>query len=151
RVNAIALQVDAVPEALGVLIHTICAEGHFVVEGLVKIHRDPFVVEGTGQQRNLAQRRESRFFGHPVDHASATTAAEDHGVGTSQNLYAIHVVEIAIILNVVPHAIKKEVRGRAVTPKDDLVTIIFALMGGNAGHITNYVADAQHLLILDLL
>src|SRR5262245_56191129 len=96
RINSIPLQIDAIPKALGVFIHPICAESHFVVEGLVKINRGPFVVEGTGQKRNLAQRRESRFLGHAVNHASASAAAEDHGVGTSQNLHAIQVVEIAI-------------------------------------------------------
>src|SRR5262249_13698952 len=111
----------------------------------------PFVVERSPQQRNFTERREHRFLGHPVDHASATAAAEDHSVGTSQNLYPIQIIEIAVILNVVPYAIKEKVRRRTVTPKDDLVAIIFALMSGNAGRVTNHVADAQHLLILDLL
>src|SRR5262245_65922396 len=56
RINAIPLQIDGIPKALGVFIHPICAESQFVVEGLVKNHSGEVVFEVAGMQRNLTPR-----------------------------------------------------------------------------------------------
>ena len=80
--------------------------------------------------------------------AAAAAAAEDHRVGALQRLHAFEVVEIAIILDVVAHAVDEEVGGRAVAADDDLVAVVLALVSGDAGHVAHDVADAHHHLVL---
>src|SRR5262249_6843280 len=96
-------------EAVGILVHAIQPEGNPVVKGLVKISRESFDAVRPSQRGNLVYRREARLFGHTVDNASATAAAEDQSIGSLQRFNPLEVVEVAIILDVVAHAIEEEI------------------------------------------
>ena len=71
--------------------------------------------------------------------------------GPFQGLDPFEIVEIAIVLDVIAHAVHKEIRGRTVAADDDLVTIVFALVRGHARYIAHHVGDAHHHLVADLL
>jgi hypothetical protein len=65
--------------------------------------------------------------------------------------YAIQIVQVAIILHVVAHAVDEEIRGGAVAANRKLIAIIFALRRRDAGDVADQVADARHQLVLDLI
>ena len=89
-----------------------------------------------------------RRLGDTVDDAAAAAAAEHHGVGAHQDLQPLGVVEVAIILDVVAHAIDEEAAGRIVTAQGWLVAVAFPLAGGGAGDKAQRVGDGQHRLII---
>ena len=55
---------------------------------------------------------------HAVDDAAGAAAAEDHGVGSLERFDAIQVVQVAVVLDVVAHAVDEEVGRRAVAADD---------------------------------
>jgi len=59
-------------------------------------------------------------------------AAEYHRVRPLERLDPIDVVQIAKVLNIVPHAVDEEVGRRAVAAHDDLIAVVFALMHRDA-------------------
>ena len=83
----------------------------------------------------------SRTFEHSIDHAAAAAAAEDESVRALENLDAFEIVEIAEILDVVAHAVEKEVGCRVIATQGDLVAVPLALSDQHAGRITHGIGD----------
>ena len=117
-VEPVALQLDRVAEAVGVLVHAVQAEGDLVVQRLVEVAREALVAVGAALQGDLAQGLEAGLLGHPVHDPAAASAPEHHGVRALQGFDAIEVVEVAVVLHVVAHAVQEEVGGGAVAADD---------------------------------
>src|SRR5206468_2235359 len=107
-----------------------CRPGAFLVERQV-------AVDETMRPRPL---------GHPVDHAAAAAAAEDHRIRTLQHLDPLEIVEAAIILDVVAKPVDEEVGGAAIAAQEDLVAIAFAERDRGAGYGAEEVADRAQAL-----
>ena len=88
---------------------------------------------------------------HPVDDAAAAAAAEDQRVGALQDLDPLDVVEAAVVLHVVAHAIEEEVGGGVLAAQGDLVAIALALADGDAGDVAQHVGDRVAGLVFQLL
>jgi hypothetical protein len=102
-----------------------------------------------GGQRELARRRPAGPFGDAVDDAAAAAAPEDHRIGAFEDLDALGVVEIAIVLDVVAHAVDEEVRGRGIAAQRRRIAVAFALAHGHAGHVAHDIGHRAHALIGD--
>ena len=89
--------------------------------------------------------------GDAVDDAAATTAPEDHGVGTAQDFQPIQIVEIAEILDVVAHTIDEEIGGAVVAAQHDLIAIAFALCADSTRHEAQRLLHGQNRLIVQPL
>ena len=94
---------------------------------------------------------EAGLLADAVDDAAAAAAAEDHRVRSLQRFDALEVVEVAVVLHVVAHAVDEEVGRGAVAADDHLVAVVLALVHHHAGHVAHDVADAHHHLVLDQL
>ena len=147
RVDAASLEIDAVAEAAGVLVHPVQSQRHGVRDGLVEIEREPPVVEASSLKRELAQWLEDRLLGDAVDHASAASSSEDERVRPLQRLDAIEVVQVAVVLHVVPHPVDEEVGRGAVAADDHLIPVVLSLMRADARDVADDVADARHQLV----
>ena len=119
--------------------------------GLIEVGRESLVAVHPALQRHLVVRLEQRFLADAVHDAAGAAAAEDERVGSLEYLDAAQVVEIAVVLHIVAHAVDEEIRGAAVAADDDLVAVVFALMHGDARHVAHDVAHARHQLVLDQL
>ena len=64
---------------------------------------------------------EVRLLGDAVDDAAAAATSEDQGVRPLQDLEALDIVEVAVVLGVVADAVDEEV-GRGVLAADDTVS-----------------------------
>jgi hypothetical protein len=93
------------------------------------------------------QRPEHRFLDHTVDHAAAAAASEDERVRPFERLDTLEVVQVAVILHVVAHAVDVEVRRRSIAADDDVVAVVFPLVRADAGNVAHHVAHARHQLI----
>ena len=98
---------------------------------------------------DLAHRLPVRLARHAVHDAARPAAAEDHRVRALQDLDAVEVVQVAVILDVVAHAVEEEVAGRAVAAQDDRVAVALALRHARARHVARDVREALHRLVLD--
>src|SRR5262245_44441703 len=97
------------------------------------------------------QWHETGFFSNAIDNAASTPSAEDHRIRSFQSLHAFKVIEVAVVLDIVANTIHEEIGRRTITPDNDLVPVILALMSRNARDIPHHIADVQHQLITDLL
>ena len=149
RRDAIPRQADAIAEAVGVLEHAVQADRHLAAERLVDVRAEPTVAVHPALQEDLADRLEFRLLHHAIDDATCPAAAEDHRVGPLERLDAIDVVDVAVVLHVVAHPVDEEISGRTVAAHDDLIAVVLSLMGRDAGHVADHVADAHHQLIPD--
>ena len=89
--------------------------------------------------------------GDAIDDAATTTAPEDHGVGTAQDLQPVQIVEIAEILDVVAHTIDEEIGGAVVAAQHDLIAIAFALCADSTRHEAQRLLHGQNRLIVQPL
>ena len=96
--------------------------------GRVEIAGDALVAVHAALQRELAERPEPGLLDHAVDDAAAAAAAEDHRVRSLQRFDAIEVVQVAVVLHVVAHAVDEEVGRRTVAADDHLVAVVLALV-----------------------
>src|SRR4029453_2699254 len=102
-------------------------------------------------KRQLPKKLEGGLLCYSINNSAATTSSKDHGVWSLKRLNTIDVIKISIVLNVITHAIHKEVCAATVSSKDELISIVLALMRGYAGNIRDHVRDTLHRLILDLV
>ena len=100
-------------------------------------------------QGNFAHRLPVRLARHAVHDAARPAAAEDHRIRALQDLDAIEVVQVAVVLDVVAHAVEEEVAGRAVAAQDDRVAVALALRHARARDVARDVHEALHGLVLD--
>ena len=99
------------------------------LERLVEVGRDALVAVARRPAASTSRSGwKTGLLGHAVDDSAAAAAAEDHRVRALQRLDALEVVEVAVVLHVVAHAVQEEVGGRAVAADDDLVAVVLALV-----------------------
>ena len=146
-----ALVVDAVAVAAGVLIEAQNAQGRTLRDLQPEIDRGAEMLLRTDFQMRLIGEAPAGLSGHAVQHAADAAAPEDHRVRAFQHLDALDVVDIAIVLGVVPQAVREEVRGRGVAPEDQGVAVAFALGEADARHITHDIGHALQGQIVDLV
>src|SRR6185369_17107338 len=149
-VNAIALEVDTIPEAAGVFVKTVQAKGYLVAKRLIPVAAETFVSKGAALKSYLAQGSEPGFFTDAINHATAAATTEQHRVWSFQCFDTFDVVEVAVILHVVAHAIQKEVGAGVVATNDELIAIVLALVRCYSGNISHHIGHAGHRLIPNL-
>ena len=149
RVDAGALDADAVAEALRILDHCIDAEGHAGIDRLAHVHGCAPVVPRAQRQRTAADRVPLRLLADTVDDAAGAATAEDHRVRAEDRFDAVDIVEVAEILDVVTHAVDVKIAGRVVAAEDSRVAVAFALRWRHAGHVTHHIRHALQPLVAD--
>ena len=150
-IDTVTVQVYVVAEAAGVFVHGVQAKGNLAAERLIEVRREALVSVRTAHEGDFVQRHKAGLLGDAVDHATAAATAEHHGVRAFEGLHAIEVIEIAVILHVVAHAVHKEIGGGAVAADHQLIAVVLALDRGDSGHVAHDVADAHHHLVFDQL
>ena len=146
RADAVSLEVDVVPEAVGVLIHAVQAKRD-VRGGPAEVGRESSVSVAAALKHDLADGLEDGVLGDAVDHAAAPAAPEDHRVGPFQRFNTIEVVEVAVVLHVVPDAVDEEICRRALAANNQLIAVVLALVGHDPRHIADNVGHAGHQLV----
>src|SRR5688572_11056154 len=104
-------------EAVTILVHAVDAKTDRFAERLVDVAGQANAAVTVAGQHELAVGAEAGALDHPVDDATAPAAAEDHRVGTLQDLDPVDVVEVAEILDVVAYPVDEEVSGGVVAAK----------------------------------
>ena len=150
-VGGVSEEREAVAVAGGILVEGVDPHGEAVGDRLADVEGGPVLLPGADGEGELADRGGVGLLGDTVDEAARTAAAEDHGVGALDGLDAVHVVEVAEVLDVVAHAIDKETRGRAVAAEHRRVAVALTLGDADAGHVADHVAHAAHGLVVDQL
>ncbi len=148
-VHALALQLEPVAVALGVLVHARDARGESFADRIADVEGRALAVPGAALQRQLAHRLPVRLARHAVHDPARAAATEDHRVRALQDLDPVEVVQVTVILDVVAHAVEEEIAGRAVAAQDDRVAVALALRHARAGHVARHVGQALHRLVLD--
>jgi hypothetical protein len=151
RVDRVPLEVDPVPEAVGALVHAVETEGEAGAQGLIDVGGHALAAVGSALERHLVYGLEAGLLGDAVDDSPAAPAAEGHRVRTLEGLHALEVVEVAVVLDVVAHPVEEEIGGRVVAADDDLVPVVFSLVGPDARQVAHDVGHARHLLVEDEL
>jgi hypothetical protein len=77
---------------------------------LIDVGTQPLVAVHPTLECQLADWIKHCLLHHPIDDAPCSAAAEDQRVGAFEGLDAVDVVNIAVVLDVVAHAVDKEVR-----------------------------------------
>src|SRR5215471_10375705 len=103
------------------------------------------------KERHFTQWHETGLFCDAIDYATAASPAKDHCIGSLKGLDTLNVVEITVVLDVISHAINKKISKRGIAADDDLISVVFSLMGGDAGNVPYNIADTKHQLITHLL
>ncbi len=109
RIDAVALEIDVIPEAAGLLIHRVDTACDIGIDRSAGIDRNPLVVVRSALDSHFADRPAIRFLGNAIDNATAAAAAEDQRIRALEHFNALNVVEVTIVLDVVAHAINKEI------------------------------------------
>ena len=154
RVDAVALQLEAVAETPGVFVEGVDAEAGVafaIADAGADVQRAALAVTGAELHGASAMVSAVGLAGDAVDHATAAATAEDHRIRAFQRFDAFHVVGVADVLHVIAHAIDEEIRGRAVAAHDRSVAVAFALGDADAGHVAQGIGEAGHRLVGDQL
>ena len=85
-----------------------------------------------------------------VDNPAAAAAAEDQRIGAFENFDPFNVIETAIILHIVAHAIEEKVGRRVLAAQGDLIAIALALPDSYARDIMKDISERIMRLILQL-
>jgi len=115
--HTITLQIDVLPEAAGVFVHTVQAKGQRVAKRLIEVGSDaaygPNEPPCTVSSRNGEKPASlvTRLITPPAPPRPKIMA-----IGTFERFYALQIVEIAIILDVVPHAVDEKIGRGAIAP-----------------------------------
>ena len=152
RVPGVPRTANKIAMAVEVFVNRIDAHGGCIAQGRVDIRR--YIISAKAVNAGLtcinkiiAQRR----FLHAVDNAATAAATEDQGIRPFQYFDPFDVIKPAIILDIIAHAIQKEVSGGVLPAQGNLVAVAFALAHSRAGHIAQYVRQRMMRLIVQLL
>ena len=149
RIDAIALEVDAVAIRVGLFIERRPAHGHGLVHAPAEVGGEPPVVPRAELERRFPRQPPVRLAGDAVEHAADAAAPEDHGVRPLEGFDPLDVVDVAEVLDVVADAVDEEVGGRAVAAQDRRVAVALALREADARHVAGHVGHARHALVGD--
>ncbi len=136
RIDAVALELVEVAKRVGTFVEGVETHGDVLVHGLPRVERDAAVAPGAGLGARLVARDAVGLLQRAVQHAAAGAAAEHQRARPFQNLDALGVVDVAIILDVVAEAVDEEVGAGIDAADDQLVAIALALMHRDARHVT---------------
>ena len=150
-IRPVTLQGDVITVAAGILVEAGHAERRLAVDRLRHVEGRAVLFPLAELQGQFVHDHAVGLLGDPVDQAAGTAAAKNHGIGALQDLDPVDVVEVAVVLHVVAHAIDEEVGGRAVAAEHGRIAVAFALRDADAGHVAGHVADAPHRLVIDQL
>ena len=151
RRDAVQAARHAVAEAAGVFGHGVQAPGQGVVGGVAEVGLDAVEIVAAGLHRKIADAVAVGLLGHAVDDAAGAAAAEDHRVRALQHLHLADVVQVAVVLHVVAHAVGEEVAGAGVAAHHRRVAVAFALRHAHARHVADHIGHAVQGLVGDLL
>ena len=148
RIHSVALEVRAIAETIGRFGHSVQPPCYRIAQLVADIDRATELVVAAEGDTRFTNVTEHRTFGHAIDDAARTTAAEDHTAGTLQNFDALKVIEIPENLCIIANPVDEKVCRRAVTAQHDLVAVALALMHEDARNVAKDVAHALHRLVL---
>jgi hypothetical protein len=151
RIEGVALETHLVAEAVRALVHAVETKSEPARQGLIDVRRHSLAAVGAALQGDLVNGLEARLLGDPIDDAPAPAPAEDHRVRSLERFHALEVVEVAVVLDVVAHAVQEEIRGRVVAADDDLVAVVLPLVRPHPREVADDVGHARHELVLDEL
>ena len=147
-IDAVALHPREVAERVGVLVHRVHTKCGVGRNGLTDIDGATGAVPTAELHGALIDGNAVGPLRDAVDDATAAAAAEDHGERPLQHLDGLGVVEIAEGLDVVAHAVDKEVPRGLLAAEAELVPVALALLDGNARDIAQGLAEQVGSLVL---
>jgi hypothetical protein len=151
RIDAIALHLEVVAIAAGLLVKRIQAHGELIVDRLPHIRRHAPAAEAAACRLQIADRLAIGFLGDAVDDSAAAAAAEGERARAFENLNRLDVVEVTVVFGVVADAVPVEI-GRGVLAADrDSVLVAFATRHRHAGHIGQRLLNAEAGAVFQLL
>ena len=150
RVDAVALQLGEIAEAVAMLPHAVHAQAERARQGHIVVGGEAGAAFAVVAEDELAVVLEAGALGDAVDDPAAAAAAEDHRVGAFEYLDPVEIVEVAEILGVVAQAVDEEIGGGVVAAQGQLVAIGLAGAGRRAGNEHQEVGDRAQRLVLDL-
>ena len=151
RVDARALEPDAVAVALGVLVQAVETQRQLVVDRLVDVRRQAAVAVRAQRDRGAVRRRPLGLLAHAVDQPAGGATAEDHRVRALEHFHALDVVEVAVVLDVVADAVDEEVAGGADAAEDRRLAVALALREAHARHVARGLGNALHRAVAQLV
>ena len=80
-----------------------------------------------------------------------STATEDQGVGALQDLDALDIVKIAVVLDVVAHPVEEEVGGGLLPANEHLVAVAFAGFHADTGDKAQGIVQRGDALVFQLV
>jgi hypothetical protein len=151
RIDAPAPEPHAVAVALGVLDQRIEPHRHGLAERLVEVDGRAAIAVRAQRQRAPVQRRPLRLLRGTVDQPAGRATAEDHRVGSLEHLDAVDVVKVAVVLDVIAHAVDVEVARGADAAEDGRLPVALALGEAHARHVSRRLGQALRRLVAHLL
>ena len=152
RIHADALPVKEVPVVVEALIHGVEPERRAIADRRVRIDLQAVLSEGVHADLEAGEGfSEDAFFRDAVQNAARAAAAEQERVRPPEDFDLLKVVERAVVLDVVAHAVDEEVGGGSNAPEDDGVPVAFALGVADAGCVVDDFRDAREPAGVDLL
>jgi len=144
RVEAFALELNVFAIASGILVNAGEAQCRVTGDGLVDIERGAILLPRSGEGGEFVKGSAARagLFGRAIQNSAWSAAAEHHAGGALQDFEPVDVVEVAVVLDVVAHAIDKVVPGGAVPAQHDGIAVAFALGDADARQVAGSFADA---------
>ena len=103
---------------------------------------------GSGLRRRLVYPLAIGLLECAVEKAAAGAATEGDRAGSFEDLDALCIVEVAKYLHVIAKAVDEEVRARIHAANDELVTVAFALVDGDARNITGDVGQVLEAVVV---
>ena len=146
-----ALEIEVIAETVGILHHAVQPPGRDVIDLVAEIDRAPLRPFGADADADVPMALEVCALGHAVDHAACAATTKSHAARPFQHFDALQVVEVALVLRIVTHAIDEEV-GCGIDPAQHrLVAVTLTLPHQRAGHVTQHIGHAGHRLIFHQL
>ena len=108
-IDSVALELDAVAIAAGVLVHRGRPHRGPVTHPVAEVQHQAPVVERAGLHRGLPHARPVCLASRAVDDAAGAAAAEDHRVRSLERLDPVHVVQVPEVLHIVSETVDVEV------------------------------------------
>ena len=149
RVDAVALEVAVLPEGVAVLVHRVEAHRDVLVDRLACIHRHALGVPRADRGGGLVDARTVGFLERAIDEAATCAAAEDQRARALEDLDALGVVEVAVVLHVVAETVDEEVGAGVDAADDEFVAVTLALVDSDTRNVARHLSEALEILVAD--
>jgi hypothetical protein len=147
RIDAVTLEPAELAERVAFLVHAIEAHGDVPVDGLAGVQGKASVEVRSGLRRCLVDPLAIGLLECAVEKAATRAATEGDRAGSFEDFDALRIVEVAKYLHVIAKAIDEEVRAGIHAANDELVTVAFALVNGDARHKTGDVGQVLEAVV----